>query len=126
MDSKRWVMRWWPLLYSFVWAMWAILAPEPYIGNYKMLGHLVAAIGAIGLFMMALRPDKKYVRFFGTLAAIIYPLHRALSIAVDPDSFTTMSRRVTAIGFSLIVVLSLLVMYPALWWVTKNRGPLDE
>jgi hypothetical protein len=113
-------------MFSVAWVVWAILAPEPYIMNYRTLGHISAAVGAVGLISIAAFPQRKMVRFLGTLAAIIYPLHRGLSIAVDPNSFTTIQRRITAVGFSLVVVLSLLVLYPVMWWVAQNRGLDNE
>lgn len=125
-NSKRWVMRWWPMLYSVMWLIWGIFAPEPWFLNSTALARSGAFIGAIGLFIMGMWPGEKFVRFFGTLAAIIYPLYRALSIAGDSDGALDFNRQVVAITFSLTIVISLLVLYPSLWWVSNHRGMDDE
>lgn len=124
--QKRWIVRWWPLLYSFAWIIWAVLAPEPHIADMSYIGHAGAGLGAIGLLVMAFWPGKVAVRFFGTLLAVVYPLYRALSLAANPEAIPDTGRRIVAICFSLVVILSLLVMYPTLWWVAKSKDIEDE
>lgn len=120
--EHNWILRWWPLYYSFAWIAWAIIAPDPQAGNIDFIGHLFAGIGAVGLLVMAFWPGTMMVRFFGTLSAILYPLNRAFSIAVEQDSALTLQRQIVAVSFALVVVLSLLVLYPSLWWISGHKS----
>lgn len=118
-QAQRRIMRWWPLLFSLAWITWAIIAPRPWFAGWHLGAHIVAGLGAFGLVCMAFFPWSKYVRLGGTLLAITYPLNRAIALVFD-DVLDT-RRQIVAISFSLVVVLSLLLLYPTLWWVSKRK-----
>lgn len=126
MTSRMFLLRWWPALYSMAWITWAIIAPKPWLLNSHGTAHTFAALGAAGLLLMALFPRFVWVRFVGSLTAISYPLYRALSIAVEGDQDLSQTREVFAISLSLLIVLSILVMYPTLWWIIRQQELKDE
>lgn len=122
---ERWIMRWWPAVYAVGWTVFAIVGPEPWLGNWHPGGHITAAVGACGLVAMLVWPSRRLVRFWGTLVAIVYPVHRAAAIALDEHSLPSTGRRIVAVTTALLLAFSLLVVYPMLWYVSDRKRGSD-
>ena len=125
-EKRLFVLRFWPLIFCMGWVIFTIYAPDPWILNNQEWARVLAFIGAVGLLCMFIWPNKRFVRFFGTLAAIAYPLHRAISIGLDNDGVLSPSRRYVAVTFSMLVVFALMVLYPMLWWAAKHKDLNNE
>lgn len=127
MQSKRWIIRWWPLVYCPAWVIWALIAPEPFVfGTNNHFAHFLAALGAIGLICMAIKPEYRWVRLLGTIAAASYPLYRALSVAIENNEVLNTNRRIVTVSFDMIAVISLLILYPIMMWASSEKRSLDE
>lgn len=123
-SSSKNIMRYWPFYFCVAWISWAIAAPEPWLNHNEHIAHVTAILGIIGLIWVGCCPGNKWARVIGTLMAITYPLHRAIALMLD-DSLDP-NRKAVAVGFSLVVCLSLLLLYPSLWWVSKRNEFFDD
>ena len=115
------IMRWWPMVYAFAWAVFAAFAVEP-----QLLGtggaRWIAAAGAVLMFALAIRPDIKWLRVVATLVAFTFPAYRFLTLALEPTPFLPTASRIVAMTAWALICLTIVILYPAVWYQGFTKG----
>lgn len=123
--AGRHAMRWWPAVYAVAWTMFAVFTGPPELFGWVGTGHVLAAVGALMLAWMAVRPQDRWARLAGTLVAISFPLWRLMSLLWEDVGPLAAPQRLVAMTAWTVIAASLIALYPATWFegfqITANR-----